>query len=85
MDENEQLNSEQTPNGHHPSDSPNGEAIEHNSENNELSVLGKTSNDGGILTLSGEFVEDEFAAATINHNFLMDKIDILLEKLKLDA
>jgi ankyrin repeat/BTB/POZ domain-containing protein 1 len=38
-----------------------------------------------ILTLSGEVVDDEFAAATINHNFLMSKIDILLEKLKLDA
>lgn len=45
---------------------------------------GETTNDD-ILTLSGEVVDDEFLAGTINYNFLVDKIDALLEKLKLDA
>jgi hypothetical protein len=38
-----------------------------------------------VQTLSGEMVEDEFVAATLNHNFLIEKIDALLDKLKLDA
>ncbi|KAI2632739.1 BTB/POZ domain-containing protein [Xylaria nigripes] len=41
--------------------------------------------DGGVRTLDGELVEDEFASDAINYQVLLRKIDIMLEKLKLDA
>lgn len=38
-----------------------------------------------IRALNGEIAADEFAADAINYQVLIDKIDLLLDKLKLDA
>lgn len=43
------------------------------------------STGGVVRTLDGELVEDEFASDAINYQILLQKIDIMLEKLKLDA
>lgn len=40
---------------------------------------------GQTRTLDGEIVDDEFLADAINYRVLLEKIDRLLEKLKLDA
>lgn len=40
---------------------------------------------GEIRTLDGEVAGDEFAADAINYQVLLEKIDRLLDKLKLDA
>lgn len=40
---------------------------------------------GEIRTLDGEIAGDEFAADAINYQVLLEKIDALLDKLKLDA
>lgn len=40
---------------------------------------------GEIRTLDGEIAGDEFASDAINYQVLLNKIDELLEKLKLDA
>ena len=40
---------------------------------------------GQIRTLNGDIASDESAADAINYQVLLGKIDILLEKLKLDA
>ncbi|KAL2198527.1 hypothetical protein P885DRAFT_33069 [Corynascus similis CBS 632.67] len=40
---------------------------------------------GGVTTLNGEVVEDEFASDAVNYQILLEKIDRMLEKLKLDA
>ncbi|KAI0428266.1 BTB/POZ domain-containing protein [Xylaria sp. FL1042] len=45
----------------------------------------QTANDGGVRTLDGELAEDEFASDAINYRVLLQKIDIMLERLKLDA
>ncbi|KAI1141177.1 hypothetical protein F5Y05DRAFT_376634 [Hypoxylon sp. FL0543] len=43
-------------------------------------------NPGGVVrTLDGELVEDEFASDAINYQLLLQKLDTILEKLKLDA
>ncbi|KAI1651049.1 uncharacterized protein F4817DRAFT_326603 [Daldinia loculata] len=44
-----------------------------------------TSPDGVFRTLDGELVEDEFASDAVNYQLLLQKIDRMLEKLKLDA
>lgn len=44
-----------------------------------------TSTNGVVRTLDGELVEDEFASDAINYQLLLQKIDTMLEKLKLDA
>ncbi|KAH8662139.1 hypothetical protein BX600DRAFT_488160 [Xylariales sp. PMI_506] len=40
---------------------------------------------GVVRTLDGELVEDEFSSDAINYQILLQKIDTMLEKLKLDA
>ncbi len=40
---------------------------------------------GEIKTLDGDIAGDEFAADAINYQVLLEKIDNMLEKLKLDA
>ncbi|KAI1258504.1 BTB/POZ domain-containing protein [Xylariaceae sp. FL1019] len=40
---------------------------------------------GTIRTLDGEVAEDEFASDAINYQLLLQKIDLMLENLKLDA
>ncbi|KAI1379146.1 hypothetical protein F4677DRAFT_410710 [Hypoxylon crocopeplum] len=49
-------------------------------------VVEAFTNSGGVVrTLDGELVEDEFASDAINYQILLQKIDRMLEKLKLDA
>ncbi|KAK3298516.1 uncharacterized protein B0H64DRAFT_335926 [Chaetomium fimeti] len=40
---------------------------------------------GGVKTLNGKVVEDEFASDAVNYQILQEKIDRMLEELKLDA
>ncbi|KIW09229.1 uncharacterized protein PV09_00156 [Verruconis gallopava] len=46
---------------------------------------GDSSVEGVIRTLDGEEIDDEFAQDAMNYRILLNKIDLLLEKLKLDA
>jgi hypothetical protein len=41
--------------------------------------------EGVIRTLDGEEIDDEFAQDAMNYRILLNKIDLLLDKLKLDA
>ncbi|KAI0143830.1 BTB/POZ domain-containing protein [Xylariaceae sp. FL1272] len=45
----------------------------------------KSGANGTIRTLDGEVAEDEFASDAINYQLLLQKIDLMLENLKLDA
>jgi len=38
-----------------------------------------------LPTLDGGFARDEFQQDTMNHNFLLEKIDTILENLRLEA
>jgi hypothetical protein len=38
-----------------------------------------------VRTLNGDVVEDEFASDAVNYQILLEKIDRMLERLKLDA
>jgi hypothetical protein len=40
---------------------------------------------GGMRTLDGDVVEDEFASDAVNYQILIDKIDRMLERLQLSA
>ncbi|KAI1343394.1 BTB/POZ domain-containing protein [Xylariaceae sp. FL0016] len=40
---------------------------------------------GGVRTLGGDLAEDEFASDAINYQLLLQKIDVMLGKLRLDA
>jgi hypothetical protein len=40
---------------------------------------------GGVKTLNGEVVEDEFVSDAVNYQVMLEKIDRMLERLKLDA
>jgi ankyrin repeat and BTB/POZ domain-containing protein 1 len=40
---------------------------------------------GAVYTLDGELAGDEFAQDAINYQILLNKIDALLDSLKLDA
>ena len=40
---------------------------------------------GAVYTLDGELAGDEFAQDAINYQILLEKIDALLDRLKLDA
>ncbi|KAI1276434.1 BTB/POZ domain-containing protein [Xylaria sp. FL0933] len=51
----------------------------------ETLAANQTTNADGVRTLDGELAEDEFASDAINYRVLLQKIDIMLEKLKLDA
>ncbi|KAI0805145.1 BTB/POZ domain-containing protein [Xylaria sp. FL0064] len=51
----------------------------------ETLAANQTANADGVRTLDGELAEDEFASDAINYRVLLQKIDIMLEKLKLDA
>ncbi|KAI1324544.1 BTB/POZ domain-containing protein [Xylariaceae sp. FL0255] len=45
----------------------------------------QTNANGAVRTLDGELAEDEFASDAINYQVLLHKIDVMLERLKLDA
>lgn len=47
--------------------------------------LGQVIVEGTVRTLDGELVEDEFTSDAINYQVLLQKIDMMLEELKLDA
>jgi ankyrin repeat/BTB/POZ domain-containing protein 1 len=51
----------------------------------EDGTTGKGEGEVGFRTLDGQIVEDEFKSDAVNYLVLMNKIDRLLEKLKLDA
>lgn len=46
---------------------------------------GEYADGGGVKTLNGKVVEDEFASDAVNYQILQEKIDRMLEMLKLDA
>jgi hypothetical protein len=48
-------------------------------------VGGEYADGGGVKTLNGKVVEDEFASDAVNYQILLEKIDRMLEMLKLDA
>jgi len=50
-----------------------------------LEQLNETSVGGVIRTLDGEEIDDEFAQDALNYQILLNKIDLLLDRLKLDA
>ncbi|KAI9056044.1 hypothetical protein LZ554_000975 [Drepanopeziza brunnea f. sp. 'monogermtubi'] len=54
-------------------------------ESNAPDSVSKPFPNGQIRTLDGEVAGDEFAADAINYQVLLEKIDRLLDKLKLDA
>ncbi|KAI3327237.1 BTB/POZ domain-containing protein [Xylariaceae sp. AK1471] len=51
----------------------------------DIMAVDKAMVDGAVRTLDGKLVEDEFASDAINYQVLLQKIDIMLGKLKLDA
>lgn len=52
----------------------------------EVAALRTTETLTGVVrTLDGELVEDEFESDAMNYQILLGKIDIMLERLKLDA
>lgn len=48
-------------------------------------TLGQVAVEGVVRTLDGALVEDEFTSDAINYQVLLQKIDMMLEELKLDA
>ncbi|KAI1170230.1 BTB/POZ domain-containing protein [Nemania sp. FL0916] len=48
-------------------------------------ALSEETGDGAVRTLDGKLAEDEFASDAINYEVLLQKIDLMLESLKLDA
>ncbi|KAK3336656.1 hypothetical protein B0T19DRAFT_46194 [Cercophora scortea] len=60
------------------------EPVAANDESQERDT-GRPGDDGGVLTLDGKVVEDEFDSDAINYQILLGKIDSMLDRLKLDA
>lgn len=54
-------------------------------EGNGLDAVQTPFLNGEIRTLDGEIAGDEFAADAINYQVLLQKIDTMLDRLKLDA
>lgn len=48
-------------------------------------VVAEEGKEGGVRTLNGDVVEDEFDSDARNYHILIEKIDKMLERLKLDA
>lgn len=87
LDENGELNIETVT-----SSAPTDEAIDVTSpktftpqQSNVADIASTPFLNGEIRTLDGEIAGDEFAADAINYQVLLEKIERLLEKLKLDA
>lgn len=51
----------------------------------DAAIVDLLNSDGVIRTLDGEIAGDEFASDAINYQILLNKIDRLLDRLKLDA
>ena len=65
---------------------PEDEAVDVSSSPNEdAAIIDITNSSGAIRTLDGEIAGDEFASDAINYQILLNKIDKLLDRLKLDA
>ncbi|KAH8180171.1 BTB/POZ domain-containing protein [Sarocladium implicatum] len=47
--------------------------------------VGQQEQNGAVVTLDGDRVEDEFESDAMNYQILLGKIDVMLERLKLDA
>ncbi|KAK7917203.1 Ankyrin repeat and BTB/POZ domain-containing protein 1 [Apiospora marii] len=66
-------------NGEAPQPEPVDVKDDHEQAETEVGV------DGVVRTLDGELVDDEFASDAVNYQLLLQKIDGMLDKLKLDA
>ena len=65
---------------------PEDEAVDVSSfPNDDAAAIDITNSSGAIRTLDGEIAGDEFASDAINYQILLNKIDKLLDRLKLDA
>ena len=53
--------------------------------NNDAAIVDILNSNGAIRTLDGEIAGDEFASDAVNYQILLNKIDRLLDRLKLDA
>ncbi|KAK4125337.1 hypothetical protein N657DRAFT_570644 [Parathielavia appendiculata] len=51
----------------------------------DVEVGAEADGGGGLRTLNGDVVEDEFVSDAVNYQILLEKIDRVLERLKLDA
>ena len=60
---------------------PEGDATQGNVELSSEIIMSK----GTITTLDGEMVGDELEGDAINYQILLRKIDVVLDRLKLDA
>lgn len=60
-------------------------AAEAQTNGHEQAANGEETQDGAVRTLDGETAEDEFASDAINYQLLLEKIDVMLDRLKLDA
>ncbi|KAK8099190.1 BTB/POZ domain-containing protein 3 [Apiospora kogelbergensis] len=54
-------------------------------KNDDEQAVGEAGVNGVVRTLDGELVDDEFASDAVNYQLLLQKIDGMLDKLKLDA
>lgn len=69
-------------------DTVDGEGGDGDAAAGEVGVVGGeggAEGGGGVRTLNGEVVEDEFASDAVNYQILLEKIDRMLERLKLSA
>lgn len=65
---------------------PEDKGVEVSSFPNDDAAIAEMLNSGGaIRTLDGELAGDEFASDAVNYQLLLNKIDGLLDRLKLDA
>lgn len=76
MDENQQISEDAGDDAEIDESVVNGDKLQQEKEN---------TYGANIRTLDGELVEDEFDSDSINYQILLEKIDKLLERLKLDA
>lgn len=84
MDEENETVTDADPNADDPQKSDEAVDMSATSDKN-LDPASNPFMNGEIRTLDGEIAGDEFAADAINYQVLLEKIDNLLEKLKLDA
>ena len=65
---------------------PEDEAVDVSSfSNDDAAIIDIINSSGAIRTLDGEIAGDEFASDAVNYRILLNKIDKLLDRLKLDA
>jgi ankyrin repeat and BTB/POZ domain-containing protein 1 len=60
-------------------------ATELAADENGIQATVEFDGEGAVRTLDGKMAEDEFASDAINYQILLQKIDVMLDRLKLDA